>query len=150
MALHNLISLLFVVSLVLQPSMASGSSPSINILGTPLELCDPATGFFRSGYCDTGPMDYGTHTVCARVTSQFLDFTKSRGNDLSTPAPQYRFPGLIEGDKWCLCAGRWREAWEAGVAPEVVAEATHEKSLDFISKEVLLEHRTLLDNGNSR
>ncbi|MEO1121181.1 MAG: DUF2237 domain-containing protein, partial [Pseudomonadota bacterium] len=95
---------------------------SINVLGAPLEPCStaPLTGFFRNGCCDTGPMDQGMHTVCAVVTDAFLTFSKSRGNDLSTPRPEYGFDGLKEGDRWCLCAMRWVEAYEAGVAPKVI------------------------------
>lgn len=110
-----------------------------NVLGGDLQLCctDPVTGFYRDGKCNTGPQDYGTHVVCAVMTKQFLTFTKSRGNDLSTPVPAYNFPGLKPGDKWCLCALRWREAHEAGVAPPVVLESTHRKALKFIELEAL-------------
>jgi uncharacterized protein (DUF2237 family) len=102
-----------------------------NVLGTNLEPCctSPATGFYRDGYCSTGPEDQGVHTVCAVVTKAFLNFSKERGNDLSTANPAYGFPGLKAGDKWCLCATRWQEAFEAGVAPSVVLAATHEASL---------------------
>ena len=105
-----------------------------NVLGTPLQMCcmDPLTGFYRDGHCKTGPTDYGTHVVCARMTEDFLAFTKARGNDLSTPRPEYRFPGLKPGDHWCLCALRWKEALEAGVAPPVVLESTHEKALKYV------------------
>lgn len=95
------------------------------------------TGFFRDGCCNTGPMDRGVHTVCARVTADFLDFSKARGNDLSTPRPEFQFPGLKPGDKWCLCASRWAEAYEAGMAPKVVLEATHEATLSIVPLEVL-------------
>ena len=113
-----------------------------NILGTELQSCctDPKTGFFRDGYCNTNWMDQGTHVVCAIVTDEFLAFTKSRGNDLSTPRPDYQFPGLKGGDGWCLCALRWREAYRAGVAPPLKPEATHEKALQFIDKKALEEH----------
>jgi uncharacterized protein len=110
-----------------------------NVLGTPLQNCctDPLTGFYRDGACRTGPMDAGRHTVCAVVTAEFLAYTKAMGNDLSTPLPAYDFPGLQPGDKWCLCASRWREAMEDGVAPLVDLVATHEKTLEFVPIEVL-------------
>jgi uncharacterized protein (DUF2237 family) len=104
------------------------------VLGEPLEPCslDPVTGFFRDGCCDTGPEDRGSHTVCARMTEAFLAFSKARGNDLSTPRPEFGFPGLKEGDSWCLCALRWREAYAAGKAPRVVLAATHERALEVV------------------
>lgn len=110
-----------------------------NILGTELQSCctDPVTGFFRDGFCHTNHLDHGTHVVCAIMTDEFLDYTKSRGNDLSTPMPEYRFPGLKTGDGWCLCALRWKEAYEAGVAPPVKPEATHEKALEYIDLQSL-------------
>ena len=110
-----------------------------NVLGTDLQLCctDPVTGFFRDGYCHTNNMDQGTHVVCAIMTEEFLKFTKSQGNDLSTPRSEYQFPGLKPGDQWCLCALRWKEAHDAGVAPPVKPEATHEKMLEFVDKETL-------------
>lgn len=113
-----------------------------NVLGEPLQSCctDPMTGFYRDGHCNTGPDDFGTHVVCARMTEAFLEYTKSKGNDLSTPRPEYNFPGLRPGDGWCLCALRWREAYEAGLAPPVVLESTHEKALEYIGLEVLREH----------
>jgi len=94
-------------------------NPNLNVLGTPLEPCslDPMTGFYRTGCCDTGPQDRGRHLICAQVTQAFLEFTQAQGNDLSTPAPHYDFPGLKPGDRWCLCVSRWQEAWTAGVAP---------------------------------
>lgn len=98
------------------------------------------TGFFRDGSCRTGPEDLGTHVVCARMTAAFLEFTRSRGNDLSTPRPEYQFPGLKPGDRWCLCALRWREACEAGVAPPVELGATHAKALEWVSLELLRAH----------
>ena len=115
-----------------------------NVLGNPLEQCctEPMTGFYRDGYCRTGADDKGTHVVAAIVTDEFLRFTKSQGNDLQTPRPELRFPGLKPGDRWCLCASRWSEAEKAGVAPPVVLEATHEKALDYISLEALKMHRT--------
>lgn len=113
-----------------------------NVLGGPLQACsyDPLTGFYRDGCCETGPQDLGSHTVCARVTQEFLDFSRSRGNDLVTPRPEYRFKGLKPGDRWCLCAARWREAYDAGVAPPVVLEATHEKALAVVTLAQLREH----------
>jgi len=105
------------------------------VLGEPLEICSmkPMTGFYRDGCCDTGQEDIGSHTVCAVMTAAFLDFSKSRGNDLSTPVPALGFPGLKSGDRWCLCASRWQEALEAGQAPRVVLRATHEGALAFCS-----------------
>lgn len=110
-----------------------------NVLGNDLRTCcmDPVTGFYRNGRCDTGENDYGTHVVCAEMTQEFLDYTKSLGNDLCTPKPEFRFPGLKAGDKWCLCAIRWKEAYDAGVAPPVVLESTHEKALQFIGLDAL-------------
>jgi uncharacterized protein len=110
-----------------------------NVLGTELQCCctDPMTGFFRNGWCETGPQDLGTHVVCAQVTAEFLAHTRSRGNDLSTPTPY--FPGLKPGDKWCLCISRWQEALAAGVAPPIVLAATHEAALSRVSLEQLQE-----------
>ncbi len=104
-----------------------------NVLGTDLQECsrEPVTGFYRNGCCETGSDDVGVHTVCARVTAEFLEFSKEAGNDLSTPMPAYGFAGLQPGDCWCLCAARWVEALEAGVAPPVVLEATHAATLEF-------------------
>ncbi|MGC1515970.1 MAG: DUF2237 domain-containing protein [Maribacter sp.] len=114
-----------------------------NVLGTALEGCcfEPKTGFYRDGYCKTGPEDSGTHTVCAIMTEAFLVFTKTQGNDLSTPIPMYNFPGLKPGDKWCLCASRWKQAVKAGVAPPILLEATHEKTLEFIDFDLLLAYK---------
>ncbi|MEM9856372.1 MAG: DUF2237 domain-containing protein [Bacteroidota bacterium] len=114
----------------------------LNIFGEQLIVCSthPLTGFYRDGCCHTGPMDTGTHTVCAVMTSAFLSFTKKRGNDLSTPIPEYRFPGLKPGDRWCLCVNRWKEALDAGVAPKVVLEATNEKTLEVVSMQQLIDH----------
>lgn len=105
-----------------------------NVFGEPLIPCglDPMTGFFRNGCCETGREDLGTHTVCAVVTLEFLEFSKSRGNDLISPRPEYLFPGLQPGDRWCLCALRWVEAFRVGVAPPVVLEATNEATLKFV------------------
>ena len=114
-----------------------------NILGEPLAHCgrDPVTGYFRDGYCNTTDEDHGTHVVCAVMTEKFLSYTKSQGNDLSTPNVLYRFPGLKPGDRWCLCALRWREAFEAGVAPDIDPASTHEKALKYIPLETLLAFR---------
>ncbi|MBS4072007.1 MAG: DUF2237 domain-containing protein [Algoriphagus sp.] len=111
-----------------------------NVFGEPLMPCslDPLTGFLRNGCCETGPQDLGTHTVCAVVTAEFLEFSKSRGNDLMTPRPEYLFPGLKPGDKWCLCVMRWVEAKNAGVAPFVVLEATNEATLHYVTLEELV------------
>jgi uncharacterized protein (DUF2237 family) len=106
-----------------------------NVLGGPLQACsvNPVTGFFRDGTCRTCQDDYGSHTVCAQMTEPFLAFSLARGNDLVTPKLQYQFPGLKPGDRWCLCAARWREAAEAGVAPPVILEATHARALEVIA-----------------
>jgi len=116
--------------------------PATNVLGTALQPCsqDPVTGFFRTGRCDTGPRDRGQHVVCARMTERFLAYTKAQGNDLSTPQPQFDFPGLEPGDCWCLCAARWQEALEDECAPPVVLEATHEKALELLSLDDLKAH----------
>jgi uncharacterized protein len=113
-----------------------------NVLGKPLETCctSPMTGFYRNGCCDTGSEDKGLHLVCAQVTAEFLTFSKSKGNDLSTPIPMFNFDGLKPGDKWCLCVARWHEALQAGFAPPIILASTHEKTLDFIALEVLQEH----------
>ena len=113
-----------------------------NVFGDPLAPCsrDPLTGFFRDGCCRTGPEDRGKHTVCVRVTEDFLTFSAAQGNDLSTPMPAFQFPGLKPGDRWCLCADRWKEALDAGQAPPVVLEATHEATLEVVDIAVLKEH----------
>ena len=113
-----------------------------NVLGGELAVCgtDPMTGFYRDGCCNTGAQDAGLHVVCVQVTSEFLEFSKSRGNDLTTSNPMYQFPGLVPGDRWCLCATRWKEAYDAGVAPPVVLEACHISTLEFASLEELQEH----------
>ena len=115
---------------------------AMNVLGTDLEPCssDPLTGFYRDGCCNTGQGDVGVHTVCARVTAEFLAFSKDQGNDLSTPRPEYGFPGLTPGDQWCVCATRWRDALEAGVAPPVVLAATHVGTLEWVSFADLEQH----------
>lgn len=112
-----------------------------NVLGKELQICgcEPMTGFFRDGYCKTEARDRGVHTVCAVVTEEFLAFSKSMGNDLYTPRPEFDFPGLKEGDHWCLCAGRWLEAYRVGKAPQVVLEACEEESLAIIPIEALKE-----------
>lgn len=115
---------------------------ALNVLGGPLVACsfDPLTGFSRDGCCQTDEHDHGTHVVCARVTTEFLAYSLGRGNDLMTPRPQYRFAGLKAGDRWCLCALRWKEAFLAGVAPPVHLEATHAKALDIVTLEQLQLH----------
>lgn len=119
-----------------------GPSPFRNVFGEPLQSCsiEPMTGFFRNGCCDTGSEDAGSHTVCVVVTDEFLRFSKLRGNDLSAPLPDFGFPGLKAGDRWCLCAPRWREAFEANQAPRVVLRATHESALSFCSLADLKMH----------
>jgi uncharacterized protein (DUF2237 family) len=118
-----------------------GTESAHNVLGGPLQPCsfDPNTGFFRDGHCHTCAQDHGSHTVCAVMTAEFLAFSKSRGNDLTTPMPQYEFPGLKPGDHWCLCAGRWLEAHEAGKAPQVNLEATNQAALAIVPLEALQE-----------
>ena len=112
---------------------------ALNVLGTPLLACsfDPLTGYYRDGCCNTDHNDHGSHVVCSKVTQAFLDFSVSRGNDLVTPRPEFRFAGLKAGDRWCLCARRWLEAFQAGVAPPVVLEATHRKALEIVTIEQL-------------
>ena len=113
----------------------------LNIFNEPLEACsfDPVTGFFRSGCCETSEQDTGSHTVCAIMTEEFLKFSKSKGNDLSTPVPAFDFPGLNSGDRWCLCAARWLEAYEANSAPSIIAKATHIRALEIIPMDVIKE-----------
>lgn len=113
-----------------------------NVLGGELALCSksPLTGFLRTGCCETGPDDMGVHTVCVRVSTEFLEFSRHAGNDLSTPMPEYGFPGLKSGDQWCLCAARWQEAFEAGCAPKVVLAATHAATLEIVRLEDLKKH----------
>ena len=117
-------------------------SDSNNIFGEPLQMCSlqPKTGFYRDGCCETGPEDTGRHVVCAVMTEAFLAFSASMGNDLSTPRPEYSFPGLQPGDRWCLCALRWKEAYDAGVAPLVVLESTHEAALHYAGMDALVKH----------
>jgi uncharacterized protein (DUF2237 family) len=116
-----------------ETSRHPGRRPSRNVLGGILEICSsrPMTGFFRNGCCDTSDEDTGSHTVCAMMTAEFLAFSKATGNDLSTPRPEFGFPGLQPGDRWCLCAPRWQEALEANAAPRVVLRATQEGALDY-------------------
>lgn len=116
--------------------------PPRNVLGGPLRACshDPLTGWFRDGCCNTSASDRGSHTVCALVTHEFLRFLRAAGNDLITPAPQHGFPGLTPGDQWCVCAASWRAAAEEGVGCPVHLEGTHEKALEVVSIELLLEH----------
>lgn len=127
-----------------EPNDSSDSpvATALNVLGKALLPCsfDPLTGYWRDGCCHTDELDQGSHVVCARVTDAFLQYSLARGNDLITPRPSHRFAGLRAGDRWCLCASRWREALEAGVAPPVVLDSTHEKALAFVSLEQLLSN----------
>lgn len=125
------------------------SNPSRNVLGAPLALCSnaPRTGWFRDGCCRTDANDLGSHVVCAVMTDAFLAFSRDRGNDLVTPVPEYGFPGLRDGDRWCLCATRWVEALRAGVAPPVVLAATNVRALEFARLEDLLAHAADLADG---
>jgi uncharacterized protein len=118
----------------MQERVRQQPSAQRNVFGEPLKSCSerPLTGFYRSGCCHTGPEDLGLHTVCVEVTAEFLAFSKSRGNDLSTPRPEFGFPGLEPGERWCLCAARWREAFEAGRAPRVILASTHEATLELV------------------
>ena len=119
-----------------------GGARSLNVLGGELELCSarPMTGFFRNGCCDTSRQDVGSHTVCVVMTEEFLAFSKAQGNDLSTPMPDHGFPGLKPGDRWCLCAPRWAEALEAGMAPRVVLKATEASALSYCELKALKRH----------
>jgi uncharacterized protein (DUF2237 family) len=114
-----------------------------NVLGTDLISCsyDPLTGYFRDGCCNTNENDQGSHVICAKVTQAFLDFSVQQGNDLITPRPEYRFAGLVAGDRWCLCALRWKQAYEAGVAPPVILESTHIRALDYVTLLQLQTHQ---------
>jgi len=114
---------------------------SVNVFDEPLEVCgaDPETGFYRDGCCNTGLDDVGSHTVCVRATKEFLEYSRFKGNDLSTPAPQFGFPGLKPGDSWCLCAARWLEAHQQGMAPRVYLKRTHKKALEVVPMELLRE-----------
>ncbi len=122
---------------------------SLNVLGTPLASCstDPMTGWFRDGCCETGAQDRGRHIVCAVMTDEFLAFSRAQGNDLITPMPQYRFPGLKAGDRWCLCLERWREAHRAGAAPRVVLEATHQIALERVTLSTLQQFAVRPDDS---
>ncbi len=119
------------------------SAFALNVLGTPLKDCshDPVTGYFRDGCCRTTADDIGTHVICARMTAEFLEFSRRQGNDLVTPHPEWQFPGLKPGDRWCLCAMRWQEALEAGIAPPVDLEATQMKALEFVTLADLKYHQ---------
>jgi uncharacterized protein (DUF2237 family) len=124
---------------------------AMNVLGGPLQACctDPITGFYRDGYCHTGPNDLGVHVVCAQMTAEFLAFSQAQGNDLSTPHPEFRFPGLKPGDRWCLCADRWQEALDADVAPPIVLASTHVTALEFIDLEDLIAYAIDADKTES-
>eukprot|EP00741_Cyanophora_paradoxa_P019616 tig00021135_g18935.t1 len=137
----SLLAFVVVLSLMALTSAAGEK----NVLGSELQVCStqPLTGYFRDGYCLTGPSDTGRHVVCARVTDEFLSYTRAQGNDLSTPSPAYNFPGLRDGDQWCLCASRWAEAKAAGVAPPVDLGATHEAALKYVQREALESARLL-------
>ncbi|WP_410500334.1 DUF2237 family protein [Chroococcidiopsis sp. SAG 2025] len=113
-----------------------------NVLGSELKTCcsAPMTGYYRDSKCNTGAGDYGAHVVCAELTAEFLNFTKSQGNDLSTPVPEFNFPGLKPGDRWCLCASRWKEALDAGVAPPIILQSTHASALEYVSLSELRQH----------
>ena len=138
-----------VVAVLMIAPAGSGATPpekptSINLEGAPLKVCstEPLTGYFRDGRCTTGKQDRGSHTVCATMTQEFLEYSKSRGNDLMSPSPRYRFPGLKPGDQWCLCAARWLEAYRAQVAPPVHLEESHKAALRIVSREALEKHAT--------
>lgn len=120
----------------------TGGMSERNVLGGPLEPCssEPLTGFYRDGCCSTGPEDLGLHTICAVVTAEFLEHQRSIGNDLSTPMPQFRFPGLVPGDRWCVTAGNWLLAYRDGFAAPVVLASTHERTIDVVPLEALREH----------
>lgn len=124
---------------LLSESALPPDASEINALGEALEPCSvrPLTGYTRQGRCETGPQDLGSHTVCAQVTAEFLEFSRARGNDLITPIPEYDFPGLKPGDRWCLCAARWLEALKADVAPPVLLKATHAKALEVVTLSML-------------
>lgn len=124
---------------------------AMNVLGGVLQSCctNPVTGFYRDGYCHTGPNDVGVHVVCAQVTAEFLAFSQEQGNDLSTPRPEFHFPGLKPGDRWCLCADRWQEALDAGKAPPVVLASTHVAALEFIDLEDLMAYAIDADKAES-
>ena len=143
--LFNYIMILFLVK------MSSQSDNQKNIFDEPLKPCsmNPLTGWTRSGYCENYNADRGVHTVCAQMTKDFLNFTRTMGNDLSTPRPEYSFPGLKPGDRWCLCASRWQEAYAAGKAPSVVLDATHEVAMKFAKKDDLVKMDSQKVNDDS-
>ena len=120
---------------------------SVNVLGSPLVPCstDPLTGFFRDGCCNTCSEDAGSHTICIEVTQEFLEYSRFAGNDLSTPHSEFEFPGLKEGDRWCLCAGRWLEAHDQGMAPRIFLQNTHIKALEIIRRELLQQYATTIN-----
>ena len=120
---------------------------SLNVFGEPLETCSerPMTGFFRDGCCNTGQEDTGSHTVCVEATREFLEYSRFRGNDLSTPMPRYGFPGVRSGDRWCLCAARWLEAYNSGMAPKVYLKRTHQRALEIVPLELLRKFALDLD-----
>jgi len=134
--------ILFLFLSILAMSSANDGTTAYNVFGQPLQECStsPLTGFYRNGYCSTGSSDHGTHVVCASVTKEFLEHSKQAGNDLSTPNEKYRFPGLKPGDKWCLCAIRWRAAAVAGMAPKLILKASEISTLDYVSIETLKKH----------
>lgn len=115
--------------------------PAFNVFGEPIESCNerPMTGFFRDGCCNTSAQDVGSHTVCVQITREFLEFSRFRGNDLSTPRPEFGFAGLKPGDRWCLCAARWKEAYDAGMAPRVYLRATHQRALEIVALSTMRE-----------
>lgn len=121
--------------------------PSLNVFGEPLETCGerPMTGFFRDGCCNTGQEDTGSHTVCVAATREFLEYSRFRGNDLSTPMPRFGFPGVKPGDRWCLCAARWLEAYNSGMAPKVYLKRTHQRALEIVPLELLRKFALDLD-----
>lgn len=136
------------ITLVLVPTEeTTRRSPGRNVLGQPLATCgcQPMTGFYRTGCCDTGPEDFGVHTICCIVDQAFLDASKALGNDLSTPLPQYGFPGLKPGDRWCVCAARWLQVQQAGAACPIVLEATHEDTLKIVPFELLIQYAVIPD-----
>jgi len=127
--------------------MADAPAPQKNVLGGPLATCSksPLTGFFRDGCCNTGPEDRGAHIICTSMTAEFLAYSKAQGNDLSTPHPEYGFAGLKPGDRWCLCGPRWKEAFDAGVAPRIFLKATHESMLELVALKDLVRHALDVD-----
>lgn len=124
------------------PQLPAQDDAPKNVLGGRLQMCSlsPRTGFFRNGRCDVDDSDVGCHAVCAQVTEEFLVYSRNQGNDLSSPSPMFQFPGLQPGDRWCICAPRWKEALDAGMAPPVVLAGTHERALDYVDLEDLLAH----------